>query len=178
MFSVDQRDPWRWAAARIRISSAFASTTTLSMRMTSLDETPNAAEVHITSRSSVEQPWIYRPLWCVPPPAPPLAYWWPHLCWPVCYCCTAFPSVGLTVREKCAVWANSSGSEASSAQSGWWCSPESGRWSCWPKTNNFQRDTLATWVGGCETVPSKAAEPQSHIAQNIFLYIPRRVRTT
>lgn len=73
---------------------------------------------------------------------------WPHLCWPVCCCCTAFPSVALTARGKCAVWANSSGSEASSAPSGWWCSPESGRWSCWPKTNNFQREELAAWVGG------------------------------
>lgn len=90
---------------------------------------------------------------------------WPHLCWPMCCCCTAFPSVGLTARGKCAVWADSSGSEASSAPSGWWCSPESGRWSCWPKTSKFQRDKLATWVGGWKNSASNAADLQYDTVQ-------------
>ncbi len=125
-----------------------------------------AAEEHKTAKHSATQHFKYS---TSAVRVSPTVEKWPHLCWPACCCCTAFPSAGLTARGKCAVWANSSGSGAASALSGWWCSPESGRWSCWPKTNNFQRDELATWVGGWKNSASNAADLQYDTVQYLII---------
>lgn len=77
----------------------------------------------------------------------------PYLCWPMCCCCTAFPGVGRTARGKCAALAGSSGSGASSARTGWWRCPESGRWSCKPETNNYQTEKPTPQVDGCKKYP-------------------------
>lgn len=137
MFSVDQRDLWRWAAAGILISSASALTTDLSN--TQMDDILRLKSRCWGAQNFVNTAHLQCAFFYFIFFSSPKLSGGPHLCWPMCCCCTAFPSVGLTARGKCAVWANSSGSEASSALSGWWCSPESGRWSCWPKTKNFQR---------------------------------------
>lgn len=134
-FSVDPRDLWRWAAAKIQISLASALTRDLRNKYK-----------HI-STNTIQYSTVQE----VPPPREPR----PHPCWPTCCCCRAFPSVDPTARGKCASWADSSETEASSARSEWWCSPESGRWSCWPKTNSIHRDVRSQ----LEWVARKTAPP-------------------
>lgn len=94
----------------------------------------------------------------------------PHLCWPACCCCTASPSVGPTARGKCAVWAGSSGSGAASARSGWWCSPESGRWSCRGRrqTTFREKNWQLEWVAGNTAPPTLLTHSTGHCAASYF----------